>query len=234
VAPAQERLTGTNVDVRVGLAYRAPDAAVRRLLPPGWEPNPAASGATRGANLNMNLLEQLTAQDGEGKPVAPLRGVVMTVPAKKTGSDTAGPMVFCGLFAAGAPGAYGVYLPAKVTVDRQSRTDPAGQTSVEESWDFRSDDGHALQVGLAYVRGAAASGRFEARVYSAARPDFFRIYRVESASDVARSEATGVDRVSRFALKASGAKIAALFDGSEQLVAITSIPWYSRQVYVPA
>jgi hypothetical protein len=39
--------------------------------------------------------------------------------------------------------------------------------------------------------------------------------------------------VLRFSLKASGRKIAPLFDGSEQLVAVTAIPWYSRQVYVP-
>jgi hypothetical protein len=91
-----EKLTGTNVDVRTGLAFKASDAAVRKLLPAGWEPNPAAGGPTQGANLNVMLLEQIISQDPEGKPVALLRGVVMTIPAKKTGSDAAGPMVFAG------------------------------------------------------------------------------------------------------------------------------------------
>ena len=32
---------------------------------------------------------------------------------------------------------------------------------------------------------------------------------------------------------AAGEKIAPLFDGSQQLISVTSIPWYSRQVYLP-
>jgi hypothetical protein len=96
-----------------------------------------------------------------------------------------------------------------------------------------SDEAHALKIELQYVRGTAARSQVETKVYSAAKPDFFRIYRTELAADVARSAATDVDRVLRFSLKASGRKIAPLFDGSEQLVAVTAIPWYSRQVYVP-
>lgn len=233
-ALAQEKLTGSNVDVRTGLAFKALDATVQKLLPAGWELNAPASGPTRGANLSVTLLEQVTSQDAEGKPVAPLRGAVMTIPAKKTGSDAAGPMVFAGLFPpAATPGAYGVYLPARVTVERRLRTDAEGKTTVDESWELRGEDGHALQIQLQYVRATAARSKAEAKVYSGAKPDFFRIYRIELASDVARSTATGVDRVSRFSLKAAGQKLAPLFDGSEQLIAITAIPWYSRQVYVP-
>jgi hypothetical protein len=62
---------------------------------------------------------------------------------------------------------------------------------------------------------------------------FYRIYRFELASDVARSTPTNVDRVSKVSLKATGAKIAPLFDGSQQLIAVTSVPWYSRQVSLP-
>jgi hypothetical protein len=229
-----EKLTGSNVDVRTALAFKAPDAAVRKLLPAGWDPNPPASGPTQGANLNVVLVEQITSQDPEGKPVAPLRGVVMTIPSKKSGSDAAGPMVFAGLFSPpGAPGAYGVFMPAKVTSERRLRSSVEGKTTVEEFWELLSDEAHALKIELQYVRGTAARSQVETKVYSAAKPDFFRIYRTELAADVARSAATDVDRVLRFSLKASGRKIAPLFDGSEQLVAVTAIPWYSRQVYVP-
>ena len=56
---------------------------------------------------------------------------------------------------------------------------------------------------------------------------------MEQATDVARSTATGVDRVSSVSVKMSGQKLAPFFDGSEQLISVTSIPWYSRQVYLP-
>jgi hypothetical protein len=34
--------------------------------------------------------------------------------------------------------------------------------------------------------------------------------------------------------KASGPKLSPLFDGSEQLIGVTSNPWYTRQTFLPA
>ena len=90
VVLAQEKLTGSNVDTRIGLAFKAPDAAVQRLIPAGWELNPSTTGPTRGANLNLSLVDQQSSQDPEGKPITPYRGVAITIPVKKTGSDAAG------------------------------------------------------------------------------------------------------------------------------------------------
>jgi hypothetical protein len=50
---------------------------------------------------------------------------------------------------------------------------------------------------------------------------------------VARSTANGVDRVGKISVKGTGEKLAPLFDGAQQLISVTSIPWYSRQVYLP-
>jgi len=234
-ALAQEKLSGTNVDTRLGFAFKAPDAAVQKMIPAGWELNSPTSGPNRGANLSLSVVDQVTSQDAEGKALTPYRGVAVTIPVKRKGSADGGPMVVAGLFApGGAPGAYGVFLPAKVVVERKLRTDPEGKTSVEETWQLRSDDGHSMDIHVNYVRGGVARTKLEAKVYSGAKPDFFRIYRVEQATDVARSTATGVDRVSSVSVKMSGQKLAPLFDGSEQLISVTSIPWYSRQVFLPA
>jgi hypothetical protein len=51
---------------------------------------------------------------------------------------------------------------------------------------------------------------------------------------VARSTATGVDRIVKFSLKATGPKLAPIFDGTEQLISITSVPIYTRSIYLPA
>ena len=48
------------------------------------------------------------------------------------------------------------------------------------------------------------------------------------------SIATGTDRVLKYAFKATGAKLSPLFDGSEQLISITSVPFFSRQIFLPA
>ena len=92
-------------------------------------------------------------------------------------------------------------------------------------------------LGIAYHDkewGVPANSKVEQKVYSAAKPDFFRIYRFEMASEVVRSVPTGVDRVSQVSFKATGGALGALFDGSQQLISVTSIPWYSRQVFLPA
>jgi hypothetical protein len=52
-------------------------------------------------------------------------------------------------------------------------------------------------------------------------------------ADVARSAARGIERATKFSLKVSGAKLGALFDGTEQLLNVTSVPSYSRSVFLP-
>ena len=73
----------------------------------------------------------------------------------------------------------------------------------------------------------------ESKVHSAVHPDFYRIYRVEQAVDVIRG-ADGTDRVRSYLFKASGPFLSTVFNGSEQLVSITSLPWFSRQAFLPA
>jgi hypothetical protein len=43
--------------------------------------------------------------------------------------------------------------------------------------------------------------------------------------DVVRSTATSTDRAQKYALKATGAKLSPLFNGSEQPVGITALPF---------
>ena len=192
------------------------------------------TGASKGSNLSLVLVDQTMAHDGEGKPLIPYRGATLVVPVRKKGTDTAGPMVVWGLFEAeGVPGAYGVFMPARVVTERRQRVGAEGKGTVEESWEFQGADGHSLEIKLHYDHGVPQRGKSESRVYSGAHPDFFRIYRVELGSDVARSTATGVDRISRISVKAAGPTLAPLFDGTEQLVSLTSIPSYLRQVYLP-
>src|SRR2546422_1671057 len=95
-ALAQEKLSGTNVDTRLGFAFKAPDAAVQKMIPAGWELNVPTSGPNRGANLNLSVVDQMTSQDAEGKALTPYRGVAVTIPVKRKGSADGGPMVVAG------------------------------------------------------------------------------------------------------------------------------------------
>jgi len=131
------------------------------------------------------------------------------------------------------PGPYGNADLATATIDRHAHTDPTRKTSVEESWEFKGNGGDAIGLQLQYERGVATRGNVEVMPHSGVKPDFYRIYRIEQAADVVRSTATSTDRVQKYAFKATGAKLSPLFNGSEQLVSITSLPFYTRQISLP-
>lgn len=232
---AQEKPAGSNVDTRLGMSFKVADAAVRKFVPEGWEISPATSGPSQGANVSVSIVNMVSAYDADGKPTTPYRGVAFVVPVKKKGTDATVPMVAAGLFTSNyAPGAYGVFLPARITIDHKTGVGLDGKTTVGQTWQLRAEGGHSIDIHVEYVAGVPAVSKLEQRVYSAAKPDFFRIYRFEQATEVVRSVPLNVDRVSRVSFKATGDKFGMLFDGSEQLVSVTAIPWYSRQVSLPA
>jgi hypothetical protein len=233
-AQGKEKLFATDLSMRTILAFQLPDAFVQKLLPAGFELNSPTTGPSKGYNLGITLIDFLMIQDPEGKPLPPRPAVALNIPAKKTALGEAVGVVFGGFMAqAAVPGPYFVFGAAKITVDRRSDTDADGKSIIDETWVVKADDGSALEIELQFARGVPTRGKGEAKPYSAAKPEFYRIYRFEQAVDVARSTTTGIDRVSKFSFKASGPKLAPVFDGSERLVSITSIPSYSRSIYLP-
>jgi len=234
-----ETFSVANVDHRTYLYFQVPEATAQRLLPSGWEAAPAPSGPTQGANLVVILLDQLMAQDAQGKPVGggTNQGVALLVPARNATTGAAGLMVFGGFSAKpeGSPGAYGVYAPAEIRMERTISTGPGNVRRGVEEWEVAAegDGGDRLQVRLRYAAATPTRTSSEARVYSAQKPDFYRIYRVEQGNDFVRSGPAGVDRVEDFSFAASGPGLSKLFDGTERLVAVLSVPSYVRQVFLP-
>jgi hypothetical protein len=229
------RLDGSTLDVRTVLSFKVADSAVQKMLPDGWQIEPPSAGPSKGSNLSVVLIDQILAQDAEGKPVDAVRGVVLLVPAKKQGMEKAAPMVIGGLVSPASyiPGPYSNFVYANAALDRKIHGDPAGGTSVDESWSFATDRGDSLEVQVQYTRGATVRANVELPVYSGAKPDFYRLYRFEQATDVVRSIATGTDHARKVSFKAFGRQLTPLFDGSEQLISVTVIPWYSRQIFLP-
>jgi hypothetical protein len=231
-ALAQDKLVGTNMDVRTILNFKVADAAIQKLLPPGWEVNPATSGPSAGANVRVTFVDQMAAHDATGKPTQPVRNLIFGIPVRKPGSETGGLMIFAGLSPA-AGGPYGASMKATNVVERKVRHEPGGNSIVEESWEYKADNGSSTTLQIQYVRGIAARDKAELRVYSQSKPEFFRIYRFEQGVDVVRGAGTGSERLQKFTFKAAGEKLSPLFDGTEQLISVTSVLWYQREIYLP-
>jgi hypothetical protein len=234
-AQEAEKLFATDVVVRTILAFKVPDDAVQKTLAAGWEINPPTTGPDQGANLIVYVTDFQMIQNAQGTPIPTRPSVALIVPAKKSGSNLAAFMVTGGFTAqANTPGPYGNFVSARVSVDRRLQTDGDGKSTVSETWEMKADDGTALELRVQFVRGAPTREKVAWQYYSAAKPDFHRTYRIEHGYDIVRSVPTGVDRVSTFSFKVGGPKLTSLFDGTEKLISITSIPYYSRSIFLPA
>ncbi len=229
-AHADDRFYGTTSDMRTVLLFRVPDKTAQKLIPAGWEIVPADEGV----NLQLILSENVHVQSADGKVDDNLRSLVLVVPAKKNGSDERVAVVAGGLIsrAEKAPGPYSVFVPAVTDTSRKTSASGGGKTLVEEKWRFESEAGDTASLDFEFVRGALRETKLESKIFSAKRSDFFRVYRVEQVSE-AIPAAANADRLHKLEFRAAGPTLGSIFDGSEQLVGVVSIPWYSRKIYLP-
>jgi hypothetical protein len=234
-AVAGERLVLSTTEARTLLFFKANNDAVDKLLPAGWSSNPG-TGPTKDANMFIALIEGIAAGDGDGKAVLHQgKTAVLVLPVKEEKTGSAAAMVVGGFVSEpqAAPGAYNVYVPAKVSMAKTARSEENGSTTIEESWDIATEAGDKLRFNAVYTRGIGTRARIEPRIYAAVKPDFYRIYKADQVTEIVHSTAEETKRARKVELSATGPQIAKLFDGSEQLVAVMSIPAYYRQVFLP-
>lgn len=225
-----ERFVGRGTESRTFLYFKVSQDALGSLVPEGWRACPLADGPAAGANLMAAFVDQTTSLDAEGKRLEPMRYVLFEIPMGKTAGAPVAWSLFTGLSTGGA-GAYGTNLQASAEIERKTRHAASG-SAVEESWHLQTGGGESVSLRLRFLRGPVSVQQVESRVYSHARPGFFRIYRVEQAVDVVRLP-TDENRLNEVAFQAKSAKLAPLFDGTEQLTAIVSVPVYARKIFLP-
>ncbi|MGB7180959.1 MAG: hypothetical protein WBD51_03425, partial [Burkholderiaceae bacterium] len=168
------------------------------------------------------------------KPIPTFHGAVIAIPAKKMGADDRGVIVVDGITVAESmPGAYGVYTPGQVRIERKSGFGLDGDSTAEEKWEVESEDGNSIKVHLEYKRGATRQSEIKTKAHSGAKPDFFRLYRGSQVTQLLRSSVIGVDHVTKMSVSASGSRFGPLFDGTEKLIGVLSIPSYVRSIYLP-
>lgn len=231
---AAQNVTERSVEVRTQLSFRVAAPAVQKLLPSGWTVEPSPAPASRGANLNVTLMERLMVADRDGAPVGTgsIRYLTITAPARNA-QGQAGTLVIGGV-SPDAPGAYDVYLPAAAArVERASESQGVQAGRARETWEFAAASGETISITLSYRRGRLTKNHVDTVVRSGRHPEFQRTYHVDQATDVLRSLASTDDRVEQITFRASGGFLSSLFDGSETLLSVTSIPWYFREITVP-
>ena len=161
VAQEAPKLTGTFGEIQTVLAFKVSEAALKNFLPEGWQAAPIGAGPSKDANLRVVFIDEQVAQSADGKAEEVVRRAVLSVPAKNTATGKPTAMNIGGLTShpKGAPGPYGHYALAASNVERSSRSDASGKTTVEETWEFTAAGGEVIELRLQFARGIATKGK---------------------------------------------------------------------------
>jgi hypothetical protein len=236
VRPADaETLVEQSAEARMQLDFHVPDAALKAMLPAGAEPAIATAGAAKDANLRMIFIDRIAVTAPDGAPTGSGQMVYLAIPIKQAGTNAVAQMLIHGLTGdpKEAPGPFGVYQLA--TTHRMERSTTAGaQAQTTEQWEFTAASGEHMELHLKYDRGPGRKASNETKFYSSVNPSFYQIFKVDQNLDIMRNATITVpDRVKEFQYKATGGKIAALFDGTERVLSIDAISWYNRAISMP-
>jgi hypothetical protein len=233
-ADASAQLSEWSAETRTVLSFHVSETALQRVLPSGWSIDPSSAAANRGANLNATMMERTLVLDGKGAPVGTgtIRYLVFGALARNPQTGQSGTLVVGGI-SPDAPGAYDVYVPATTSsIERAATSNGTESGRASEHWVFAAASGERFEVQLSYRGAHGTRSHADTVVRSAKHPEFRRTYHIDQTSDVVRSLTTP-DRVDRIDIKAAGPTVAALFDGTEQLLSVTVVPHYLRDTTVP-
>lgn len=224
---------------RITLGFQVKPEAVQALLPAPWQLEALAGGPFKGANLLVAFIDRIREDDPEGK--ARYGGtnpfVVLSAPAKHPQTGQTVTFLLCGFASnpANVPGFYGVYRAATVSVEHATKSHGVDAEAVTDVWEVRDATGTGgvgLRLQSLLKVGARTRDKGEPNVISAKDPSLRRIYKFDAATDVVKSISQGIDRVQGYTFHLTVPEYGKLFDGSEQLIGITLMPWYMRQTFV--
>lgn len=229
-----ETFIGTNVDSRVIVGLSADSTALQDLLPEGWTSVPFPGGPLKGANLLASFVDGVLMVDAEGKPLAPAsrRAVIFLGLGKEDGGDAVRIFVMRAYTSDPDNDPYQVNVPAEVTRMNALTGPAAGGRQSTDSWRMTASGGE-LAMSLDYTTGNRSWSSSEALSFSAASPDFHRIYRYDSITDLVMSTAVGKPIAGEYSLESSVPELANIFDGREETVAILDIPVRVRRIFLP-
>ena len=232
-----ENLVQSTVETRLTVALRVGQAELQKLVPPPWQVMGVPGGPLKDANFFVVFIDSFLVQDPQGKPDKGgiIRGVPLAVPAKNTQTGEMATMVVGGFMAdlSSVPGPYKNFVGATIRKEQTYKGANLEAGVGEDFWEVRDTRGGVIELRVQYHRALPVRAKAEQKIYSAAEPTFFRIYRTETATDLLKSIPAGINRVQNYQLRVAVPELKNLFDGSEQLVGIAANPLFVRQIFLP-
>jgi len=230
-----ETLVQKTVENRVLLAFQVDGAALAEVMPDGWTPVTLPKGPVTGANLILSFFDKLLITDAEGTPADPASQPVMALVTYGTAEGVEGVRSFVTAIYEVPPvvDPFGLSEASDITREAGMKLAADGRTQ-SESWTVRPESGGAFSFDLDYrVKGYAWTEDGTSMPYSAAQTEFHQIYRYDQLAELVMNPGLGRDLDGSVTWSTDIPALAGLFDGTEELVAVVSIPVYLRQVFQP-
>jgi hypothetical protein len=218
------------------LGFKVNDEAIGDMLPEGWVPVTLPQGPVGGSNLIIALIDRHVIVDADGKLAQPSSGPTVAFLAYGKNDSVEGVRGFVTLVFEEPPLVNPYDNSVSADIDRIAGYSDAGggERTQSEVWTVKPESGGELSFDLDYqIGGFTWSTGGESRPYSAVNPDFFRIYRYDQLAGLAMNTAMGRALNGTASFSSTDPNLAKLFDGSEDLVAIVSIPTYVREISLP-
>lgn len=239
--PAQsalaESLFESNADTRFMITMSADRAALQEKVPDPWQVVSIPDGPFKGSNLFMVFIDPIVVQDAKGEPNLSSRNcrIVFAVPAENKQTHMVATMNIGGFTGSrsAVPGPYKNFKFASIERSYTRKTQSSKPGMVEDTWYAGEPDKTLIELRVKYQASLPLRNKAEMTAYSAKDPDFFRIYRLDTATEMIKSVPMNVDRIQDYQLKISVPEVSGIFDGTEQVVAIMANPLYVRKIYLP-
>lgn len=233
-----ETLLGSYVYTRIMLLFRIRHEALQAWLPAPWEEAPFPAGSSKSANLAVGFCDVLRIQDAAGSQASSPsnRYIPFNGPAR---NPVTGELVnmWYRAFAVHPEALLGwgqaQHTPALPgSFSSTQIIDASGlETNVTERFEIRPAGGGLIELEIQYARGIPTPYAWQRNIRCPTDPSFGLHYRNVELRDEVKSVTEGIDRVRRYSFRVTVPQLEDLFDGTEELVAITSVPWSERHVF---
>lgn len=230
-----ETFVGSNIDSRVIVGLNTSADGVQALMPDGWTSIALPGGPLKGANMLFVLVDGVLDMDAEGNPLDPAsrRAAALVGLARQNDGDEVRLYVLRLLTTTPERDPYGVSFAADIARTKSLSGPANGARISADEWLISPADGGEIVFALNYTTGKRSWSSAELFPYSAANPDFSRIYRYDQMVDLVVSTAVGKPASGDFSLTGTAPSLAAVLDGSQEIIAIMDVPVYVRKVYLP-
>jgi len=236
-----DNLIAYSTESRMQIDLAVPDAAIKALIPAGWEGNVAPTGAAKDANVRLIFVDQIAVAAPDGKPLGSgiNQFVFLQIPVKQTvNGQTVTAQIVAGGIATDPTlvpnnGFTGFTKATDHKVVRTETSKPDGGSTLDESWSFTDAAGQHFEFSVALKHTSANRGTSTPKIY-AADGKTYQSFNQVNMTDIAWNATTGANNITRDpVLKASGPTWAKLFDGSQKILSVDYQPWFTRDISTP-